>query len=250
MLKMHLKYKKRKSIFTKILVIISSGIAFSFFIIYLINKTITPNLLSYAISEARSVATSVISKSVLEETKDSFTLENLIISEKNDDGEIISVEFNSYVLNSILVDVSDSVQVNLKRLESGDMGFEDMLQSDILKNRKNTKNGVIYEIPLGLALNNSLLSNIGPKIPIRLKLIGDIETSLESKITDYGINNALIEIIVSVIVTEQVILPIKTETVKIHNDVPVAIKVIKGEVPDYFSGSNNKLADFSIPIKQ
>ena len=56
------------------------------------------------------------------------------------------------------------------------------------------KKGIIYEIPFGVVFNNSLLANMGPSIPVRLQLSGNINSYLKTKCKKLWYNNALIEI--------------------------------------------------------
>ena len=65
------------------------------------------------------------------------------------------------------------------------------------------KSGIIYQVPTGIIFNNGLLSNIGPKIPVKLSLIGDVTIDIKTTIKDYGINNAVIQVSINVKVTEQ-----------------------------------------------
>ena len=65
-------------------------------------------------------------------------------------------------------------------------------------------------------------------------------------IKNYGINNALIEITLDITVKEKVILPINTEEITVTQTLPIALKIIKGTVPNYYSGEINKSSTFSI----
>ena len=69
---------------------------------------------------------------------------------------------------------------------------------------------------------------------MKLSLTGDILTDIHTKVTDYGINNAVVEIVISVEVYEQVILPFTTKRVTINTDIPIAVKLIQGEIPSYY----------------
>ena len=90
---------------------------------------------------------------------------------------------------------------------------------------------------------------IGPKIPVRLHYTGDVNSNITTKITSYGINNALIEIGVHLEVTVQVILPFSSSVKKLENDIPIAIKMIQGKIPSFYSGSILKNSDtFTLPI--
>ena len=160
----------------------------------------------------------------------------------------VNTVFQRYALFPHL-NVYDNIAFGLKIKKFSDKEISFINSEEY--NIKNLKNGVISEIPMGIISNNVLLSNIGPKIPVKLNLIGNVVSSVETTVKNYGINSALIEIYAKVEVTEEVIIPFQTERIKIVNNIPVAIKIINGKVPDYYrdgklSTSSNIL---SIPIE-
>ena len=61
---------------------------------------------------------------------------------------------------------------------------------------------------------NAFLSNLGPKILVKINLIGNVVSSVETKVRNYGINSALIEIYANIEVTEEVIIPFQKERIK------------------------------------
>ena len=79
-----------------------------------------------------------------------------------------------------------------------------------------------------------LLSNIGPKIPVKISLVGDVSTNFSTEIVEYGINNALLKVIVNISVTTKVILPITSEDLTINANIPIGMKVIQGKIPNYY----------------
>ena len=123
---------------------------------------------------------------------------------QNKDGEIQTIDFNPVIVNKFLSSTTSIVSDNLKKLEKGEINDISFINSEEY-NIKNLKNGVISEIPMGIISNNVLLSNIGPKIPVKLNLIGNVVSSVETTVKNYGINSALIEIYAKVEVTEEVI---------------------------------------------
>ena len=76
------------------------------------------------------------------------------------------------------------------------------------------------EIPSGIISNNAILNNLGPKIPVRLSLSGELESYVSTNAENYGINNAIIKISVNIKVSEQIILPITTKKITIENTIP------------------------------
>ena len=99
-------------------------------------------------------------------------------------------------------------------------------------------------------LFGKILYYLGPKIPVRLNIVGDITSNIKTKVTNYGINNALVEVFINMQIDEQVILPFSSKKISITNDIPVAIKMIQGTVPNYyFNGLEQESPIVSLPIE-
>ncbi len=105
-------------------------------------------------------------------------------------------------------------------------------------------------MPSGIVTNNALLSNLGPKIPVKFELVGDVISNIDTKITNYGINNAMIEISVNVQLNEQIILPFISKRISYTTNIPIAIKLIQGTIPNYyFNGMNKSSPNVFIPVE-
>lgn len=232
-----MKLKKKKKI--KPIIYVITLILIISMIIYNINKKISPKLIEYATIEIKKISNTIITKSVRIEDLEKLNIENLFILTKNEKEEILTIDVNTVILNKVILSATVEIQENLKKLEAGKVN---------LNNEENAK-GVVLKIPLGQIYNNFLLNNLGPKIPVKLRILGDIETKVDTKIKNYGINNALIEITLDISVKEKVILPINTEEIEVTQTLPIAVKIIKGKVPNYYSGEINKSSTFSIPIE-
>ncbi len=244
-LRSHKKIKKS----TKISIVILFIIIFSYLFIRYCGNKFLPVIMNQAKADCKKMALVVIKNSLNDETLKTLEgeLYNIV---QNSSGEIQTIDFNPIKVNKFLDQVTDIIAENLRKLETGqinDISFIDYEEYNI----ENLKNGVISQIPMGIISNNVLLSNIGPKIPVKISLSGNVLSSIETNISNYGINNALLEITAKVEVTEEVILPFKTEKIKVVNNIPIAIKVINGSVPDYYS--SGKLSEssniLSIPIE-
>lgn len=211
-----IKFKRKYKISNMIVLIIMSIIVMIILLFNYIGKYITPVIINYAKKEAKKISLEVITKSINIDTKNM----NLFI--ENDNG----INYNTYEINKILKKVSKNLRKNLKKLEQGNV--------DSIKNN-NLKKGIIYEVPIGVIFGNGLLSNIGPKIPVKISLVGDIETNIITDVKEYGINNAVLKISIKVSVTEQVILPFSENDITIKTSIPLVIKLVKGEVPNYYN---------------
>ena len=241
---------RKKIVIKKINLLIFSFVLVFIIIILLfkiINERINPILFDYATLESRKFASIIINKAIEKNVATDLVIEDLYIVSKKENNEITSVDFNPAIVNKVLTKVTSSVQMNLKNLEEGNL---DLLEASddvlIYYDKENLKKGIIFRIPSGIVFNNSLLTNIWPKIPVRFTLVGDVLSGINTKVTNYGINNALLEVSVNIKLTLKVILPISTKEVNVETNVPIAIKMIQGNVPNYYSNGLN--SNFSIPL--
>ena len=213
-----------------------------------INKKVTPLFLSLAQSETEKLATLIINDAVGKQVSDDLKTDNLFEVNKDDSGIITSIDFNSNVVNKFLTTITTSVELNLKYLEEGRIDLLNLPDSILISYDKNDlEKGIIYRIPSGAIFNNKILSNIGPKIPVKLNLIGSITSNIKTKTTNYGINNALIEVYVNLKVTLEVILPYTKKMATVSSDIPIALKMVHGIVPKYYSNSTSD--NLAIPIE-
>ena len=246
MKKMKLK-KVRKSniiILIIVLVIISIMIGFKIF-----NTRIRPMFLKIAKSESKKIATLIINDAVGKQLVTDLTVDNLFNITKDNNDNITSIDFNSITVNKVLTLTTSTAIMNLKYIEEGKIDLLNLPDSVIVSYDKNDlKKGIIYNIPTGIVFGNTILANIGPKIPVKFSLIGSVTSNINTKITNYGINNALIEVYVEISVELEVILPLMTDNVEIKSSIPVAIKLIQGNIPQYYANALNN-PSLSIPIE-
>ena len=216
-----IKLKKKYKISNMISLIVISLIIITIIILNYIGRYVTPVIVNYAIKEAKKISLEVITSSVNIDTKDM----ELFIEDEN------GINYNTYEINKILESTSKKLRKNLKKLEDGKITN----LKNIVIDKKKLKKGIIYEVPISVIFNNGLLSNIGFKVPVKLNLIGDIETNITTDIKEYGINNAIVKLSLEIKVTEQVILPFSEKEIKIKTSIPLVIKLVKGEVPSYYN---------------
>lgn len=234
-------------IFTLIFVLIG--------VIYLLNvidKRFTPILLELSELEVNKFSTIVVNKAIAQVLEDKINTDELFETLINDSGEIQTIDFNPVIVNQVLNVAASVVQNNLKLLEEGELDTIGVYDMDLPEDRiEDLKKGIIVKIPIGVITESSILSNLGPEIPIRLHYVGDVNSNISTKITQYGINNALVEVGVDLEMTAQIILPFTTDKIKLECNIPLAIKMIQGKIPNYYGGSLSKDSNlFSIPLEE
>ena len=217
-----------------------------------INAKLSPVLLDFAELETAKLANLIINRAVTKQIANGIDVDKLFSTIQNNNGEIQTIDFNPTVVNKVLNMTTNAVHTSLKAVEQGNI---DMIEvpDDILVeyDKKKLKKGIVFEIPLGAVSGNAFISNLGPKIPVKLNLIGSVNSNIETKISEYGINNALIEVYVKIDVTEKINLPLSSKDVTVSNDIPIAMKIVQGKIPDYYnsSGLNQNSSVFTLPIK-
>lgn len=213
-----------------------------------ISLKVNPVLLDYAQMEARKIASIIINDAVNQNITNDIDIEELFIITRDTNNEVKTIDFNPIIVNQILTETTILVQSNLRYLEQGKVDMLNLMNNALIDyNQDKLKQGIIYEIPSGVIFGNSFLANIGPKIPVKFSLVGDIVGYINTNVTDYGINNALIEVNIVLELSEQVILPFVSEKITIDTTIPVALKLIQGSVPNYYLNGLNS-PSFALPI--
>lgn len=224
-----------------IVLLIVLGIIISFKII---NKRVSPIMISIAEEEAKKISDIIINDSVKKELDNGLTFEKLFIT-TYDNNNLSTIDFDSIIVNKLLNNVTSNIISSIKSVENGNIDNLNMLKN---YNINKLKKGIIYEIPLAYSYNNVFLSNISPKIPVKIHMIGNVNSNIRTKVTDYGINNALLEVYLDIEIELQVILPLLSSNIVNKSSIPIAIKMINGDIPKYYS-SNEKNNSLSIPIE-
>ena len=232
--KIPLEKNKKHNILLLILLILTSVIILSLiFINYYSNKAY-PILKSYAESETKKLTVLIINKAITKQLYD-IDVEELFKITYNKDGEIILIDFDTKKTSKALSTMTSLVELNLRAVEEGKIDMLELPENSLSNyNMELLSKKIICEIPFGLTTGSSLLSNIGPKIPVKISLIGDVSTNFSTEVVEYGINNALLKVLVNISVTTRVILPISTEDLNISASIPIGMKVVQGKIPNYY----------------
>ncbi|WP_175615131.1 sporulation protein YunB [Piscibacillus halophilus] len=223
--------------------------------IYIINRGIEPTLIHIAETLTGQYAREAINEAVSKRIVHDLDVDDLIQVETNEDGNIVSMGWNSVVVNTVLRNATFRVQNYLKRLERGERPIGDSLDFDIdedqiIESDETVENEALVEIPIGQATGNALLANLGPRVPVHFSVIGEVQPDFITDVKEYGINNAMINIEIEVKVNVQIVIPFSTKTTEVVARIPVDTRVIQGLVPDFYSSGNNNPPSISIPFSE
>lgn len=176
--------------------------------------------------KAKSVATIICNE---ESTKiiANYQYEDIITIHRDKDNNITMIQSNIIPINYIISDVGEKIQ---KRIDE-------------------TPSQKIH-INLGSFTGSKLLSGIGPNIPIKLNLIGNIETDLRSEFKAEGINQTIHRIYLQVDCKINVLTPYDTIEETISNQVLIAENIIVGKIPEAYYNLQGLSSDNAIDVVQ
>lgn len=162
-------------------------------------------------------------------------LEDILVIEKNSQDEILYVDFDLEQAYLVLDQVSTILNDSFKDLESGNVSvayLDQELSHDL--------GSMVLSIPIGNSFSNMYFYNFGPRVPVRINFIGSVLTNLKTKVTNYGLNNALVEMFVYIEFKTQIMGPFEVEEVTLKYDAVIASMMVEGEVPQFYGGTIEK----------
>ena len=241
MARVRFKRRRKKNKWVLLWITLFLVLVSSVFLVFHISSCLTPTLLDLAEVKLNKYSTSIVSKAVSQVLEDKIDTSSLFSVVKSSGGDIQMIDFDPIVVNHILNVATTVVQNNIRLLEDGDLesvGIYDLNLDE--EEIFNLKKGIIVSLPLGRVTGVTFLSNLGARVPVRFHYIGDVNSNITSKITQYGVNNALIEIGVHLEMTAQIYLPFMSSIKVLDCNIPIVIKMIQGQVPNFYSGSLSK----------
>ena len=174
-------------------------------------------------------------KKYLEETENL----NLLTIERHNNNEIKRIRYDTKILNHTRTKIIDMLEIDLDNLVKGNLDKIDLNINKISNEYyERTNSGIIFTVSTGSITKNPLLSNLGPKIPLNLKSVGDATAEITTNIKEYGLNNALIEISIILKATLIIHMPFLSKEVTITNTIPLNLELIQGVLPNYYSNYN------------
>jgi sporulation protein YunB len=217
--------KFNNNIFIIIFIIILTILLLIFY-----NKSATPKINEYSKDVINKFTYEIIMNYINNDLIKEEDFKDILSLTKNKDDEILLVDFNLPKAYKLSSKIANTLEEKFNSFESG----------IIIKNDfgvKSSKNGIEIDAPLLINSNNALFTNMGPKIPIKTRFIGSIETNLKTNVSSYGLNNSLAQIYVEINISENIITPVNSNVVDLNYEILLDSKLINGRVPSYY-GNN------------
>ncbi|WP_097150060.1 sporulation protein YunB [Ureibacillus acetophenoni] len=237
-------HAKKSGKSNKLALFLLSFIACIILFLFYINDRLLPTYLDYAEVQTYKIASHVVTRAI--SAKQIMNVHEIIESEPTNSN---ITKFNTEIINKERAEIVALVKLQLEEAEKGDLNHLpelDNVQYDV--GSMEAGDGIVFFVPLGQALNLPILGNLGPKIPIRFHIIGNVSSSIVSDITEFGINNAKVEVGIQIKVNVQIIVPFASKTATVEQYIPVAIGIVQSPVPHIWSGGDNQ-PSIEVPVE-
>ncbi len=228
---------KKRFLITNLIVII-----FVIAIAIYLGIIIEDKMIDYLVIELRNMSRTMINDTVRKDILDDIDKDKLFHINKNSNDEIEMIDFDTKVVNEIVIDINDKVTKEFNRLSNGENN-KLFKNNKLLKNSLDftEKNSIILSVPIGIVFSNPLLVNLGPKIPIKVVLVGEVDAKLKQRLDRYGINNVLLTINVEITIKEEIVMPFRSKVITCVSEVPLIIEMVQGQIPEIYSDTSGKV---------
>jgi sporulation protein YunB len=202
--------------------------------------------MSIAKSESVNLATLVINDAIDQQFEQAES-KDLFRSIPNTEGSN-NIQLDTENIVRKQTEIVTLIHQNIKEVEEGNVSaIESEADVKIEPDQTKDSKGVAYSVPLGRVTDNTLLSNLGPDIPIEFSAIGDVRSDVKTKVVEFGINGGVIEVYIEVKVNIEIIIPLATDTTTVTRNIPIGMGVFRGDVPQFFNGSGNSSPAIQLP---
>ncbi len=199
-----IKFPKKKYRIIIVLIILAT------MMILLLNKVIYPLFSKKCIYKAKVIVTQV-SNEETENIMKNYTYKDLVHIEEDSDGNVTFLESNVVLINQIKANIVTNIQKRFA--ESKDTNIE---------------------IRAGALTGSRLISNMGPKIKIKVVPSGTISSTLETEFYSVGVNQSLHRIFLSINCTVSILSPFETVSQSIESKILLSESVIVGNTPENY----------------
>lgn len=177
----------------------------------LIDDAVRPTILSISEALLRAVTVRAMNDAVRETVGSDINYTDLIIIEKDEDGNIALVSANAVLMNNLAASTAIAAQDRI--LNIGEQGIR---------------------IPIGTIIGGQLLSGRGPVVTVKVEPVGSVTSDFKTEFEDAGINQTRHKIYLILNATVRIVIGNATQTVEIASQVLISETIIIGNVPQSY----------------
>ena len=200
---------KKFAILASILVFILAGY-------FYLEQELQDNLLVQGEAQFNNIAISIMNTSVSETLKSRPAVENLLKTEKDEQGRISMVSADAAEMNEIVYECVQLAQEKIYQLEQQKIS-----------------------IPLGNALGSKLFSGMGPELKVGVLPMGAVSAEYFTEFYAAGINQTRYKIYIVLKSDMALVVGSASQNVHVQSQVLIADAIIVGNVPQTYADLDN-----------
>ena len=179
----------------------------------LMQSRLRPVVEQYAVSRVTYLATRIINdavSTVLAQEGESYN--SLVSFERNQNGDISALKTDIVRINRLKSAITSRASDKIAQLDTSEIS-----------------------IPIGNLIGGALFSGRGPKIPVHLVPVGNVNANFISVFTNAGINQTRHQIVIDATVNMSVIAPGTRAGCQVNTKVNIAETILIGSVPESYT---------------
>ena len=100
--------------------------------------------------------------------------------------------------------------------------------------KKDNSKSKILTVPFFIASDNIIISSLRPKIKVKYEIIDNVKGKIKTKVTEFGVNNALVEMYFELEIGYLVVIPMNKKESVLKTEILISSKIINGKVPTFY----------------
>lgn len=100
--------------------------------------------------------------------------------------------------------------------------------------KKDNSKSKILTVPFFIASDNIIISSLGPNVKFKYEIIDNVKGKIKTKVTDFGVNNALVEMYFELEIGYLVVIPMNKKESVLKTEILISSKIINGKVPTFY----------------
>lgn len=206
-----LKHSNNKKLKLRLLIVLFLLLDITLFVVF--SQRLNPIVNEIAINNAKNLATQSVNDAVSETMKEmDIDYDGIMSLEKDNNGEISAIKANTLELNLFKNDVVNKILKKIEVIERSNMG-----------------------VPIGNLMGTQILSGRGPRIPVRIDNISNVNTKVINNFKAVGINQTQQTVTLEVSMNMTVLISNYYITTTVATDYPIADTIIVGKVPENYT---------------
>lgn len=182
---------------------------------WLLENRIEPILREYANLKVIEIATAVIEDAIEDKIANNPDFTHMFAKVIDVNGKLQAIALDAKAATRVQVETTDHVRQRLLKLSKEKI-----------------------KVPLGVALNSTILATYGPDVPITLVPVGATHVEVFPELKEQGINMVLFSINLKITTNLQIVIPFSSNEAKVDHVVTIAQELIIGDVPIYYFNGN------------